>query len=95
MSREPPIGPQRTSPRAPGAGNGKVKRRERFLAEMDAVIPWPRLVALIAPHYPTAGKGRQPVGLERMLRIYFLPQWFDLSDPAAEDVMYDSDARLC
>ncbi len=71
---------------------GKVTRRERFLAEMDAVIPWTRLLALIAPHYPKAGKGRQPIGLERMLRIYFLQQWFDLSDPAAEDMLYDSES---
>ncbi len=53
-------------------GKGKVTRRERFLAEMDAVIPWPRLVGLIEPHYPKAGNGRQPLGLEKMLRIYFL-----------------------
>jgi IS5 family transposase len=71
---------------------GKVTRRERFLAEMDAVIPWPRLLALIEPHYPKAGRGRQPVGLEKMLRIYFLQQWFNLSDPQAEDAIYDSEA---
>ena len=59
---------------------------------MGAVIPWPRLVALIAPHYPKAGKERQPVGLERMLRIYFLPQWFNLSDPAAEAALSDREA---
>src|ERR1700716_3995814 len=59
---------------------GKVTRRERFLAEMDAVIPWTRLLALIKPHYPKAGQGRQPLGLETMLRIYFLQQWFNLSD---------------
>ena len=67
-------------------------RRERFLAEMDAVIPWPRLVRLIAPHYPKAGQGRQPLGLEKMLRIYFLQQWFNLSDPQAEDALYDSES---
>lgn len=70
---------------------GKVTRRERFLAEMNAVIPWARLIQLIEPHYPKAGKGRQPLGLEKMLRIYFLQQWFDLSDPAAEDAIYDSE----
>ena len=70
----------------------KVTRRERFLAEMNAVIPWAELVALIAPHYPTAGRGRPPMPLEAMLRIYFLQQWFDLSDPAAEDAIYDSEA---
>ena len=71
---------------------GKVTRRERFLAEMDAVIPWARLIALIEPHYPKAGKGRQPLGLEKMLRIYFLQQWFNLSDPQAEDAIYDSES---
>ena len=71
---------------------GKVTRRERFLAEMDAVIPWSRLVRLIEPHYPKAGQGRQPLGLEKMLRIYFLQQWFNLSDPQAEDAIYDSES---
>lgn len=73
-------------------GKGKVTRRERFLAEMDAVIPWSRLLALVAPHYPTAGQGTQPMPLARMLRIYFLQQWFNLSDPAMEDALYDSEA---
>ena len=71
---------------------GKVTRRERFLAEMDAVIPWSRLVGLIEPHYPNSGKGRPPHELERMLRIYFLQQWFNLSDPQAEDAIYDSES---
>lgn len=72
---------------------GKVTRREQFLAEMDAVVPWKRLVRLIEPHYPKwEGKGRKPMGLERMLRIYFVQQWFDLSDPAAEDAIYDSES---
>lgn len=71
---------------------GKTTRRERFLAEMDQVIPWGRLLSLIEPHYPKAGMGRRPLGLEKMLRIYFLQQWFDLSDPAAEDAIYDSES---
>jgi IS5 family transposase len=71
---------------------GKVTRRERFLAEMDAVIPWSRLVAVIEPHYPKPGRGRHPHDLERMLRIYFLQQWFNLSDPQAEDSIYDSES---
>jgi IS5 family transposase len=71
---------------------GKITRRERFLAEMNAVIPWGRLVALIEPHYPKAGRGRQPLGLEKMLRVHFLQHWFDLSDPAAEDAIYDSES---
>src|SRR5882672_630805 len=73
-------------------GKGKVTRRERFLAEMDAVIPWPRLLALIEPHYPKAGNGTQPLPTERMLRIYFMQNWFNLSDPAAEDSLYDSES---
>jgi IS5 family transposase len=65
----------------------KVTRREAFLAEMDAVIPWTTLLPLIAPHCPKAGRGRQPLGLEMVLRIYFV-----LSDPQAEDALYDSEA---
>jgi transposase, IS5 family len=71
---------------------GKVTRREQFLAEMDGVIPWSRLVGLIEPHHPNTGKGRPPHDLERMLRIYFLQQWFNLSDPQAEDAIYDSES---
>ena len=71
---------------------GKVTRRERFLGEMDQVIPWPRLIARIKPQYPKAGRGRRPHDLERMLRIYFLQQWFNLSDPQAEDAIYDSES---
>ncbi len=71
---------------------GKVTRREQFLAEMNAVVPWRRLMALIEPYYPKGEGGRQPMGLEKMLRIYFVQQWFDLSDPAAEDSIYDSES---
>ena len=67
----------------------KRTRREVFLKEMDAVVPWARLTKLIAPHYPKAGNGRPPMPLETMLRVYFLQQWFNLSDPAAEDSLYD------
>jgi len=83
---------QRTFASLAWQAKGKVTRRERFLAEMDAVIPWARLLALIEPHYPKAGNGRQPLGLEKMLRIYFLQQWFNLSDPQAEDAIYDSES---
>ena len=69
---------------------GKQTRRARFLAEMDAVLPWADLCALIEPHYPKAGRGRPPVGLERMLRIHFLQHWFNLSDPAVEEALYES-----
>jgi len=71
---------------------GKVTRRERFLAEMDAVIPWKHLNRLIEPHYPKAGNGTRPMPQERMLRIYFMQQWFNLSDPAMEDALYDSES---
>src|SRR5271154_4987729 len=69
---------------------GKTTRRAVFLAEMERVVPWRALCALIAPVYPKPGNGRPPVGLERMLRIYFLQQWFNLSDPAVEEALYDS-----
>ena len=71
---------------------GKKTRREQFLAEMDAIIPWKQLVRLIEPHYPKAGNGRPPLGLEKMLRIYFLQIWFNLSDPGAEEAIYDSES---
>jgi IS5 family transposase len=71
---------------------GKQTRREAFLVEMNGVVPWAELGRLIEPVYPQAGDGRPPVGLERMLRIYFLQQWFNLSDPAAEEALYDSTA---
>jgi IS5 family transposase len=86
------MGEQRTFASMAWGSKGKVTRREKFLAEMEAVIPWARLLALIEPHYPRAGQGRQPLGLERMLRIYFLQQWFNLSDPQAEDAIYDSES---
>ncbi len=71
----------------------KVTRRERFLEEMEQVVPWQRLVRKIEPHYPKGeGRGRPPLGLERMLRIYFLQQWFNLSDPGVEEALYDSNA---
>ena len=86
------MGDQRTFASMAWNAKGKITRRERFLAEMDAVIPWGRLFRLIEPHYPKAGNGRQPLGLEKMLRIYFLQQWFNLSDPQAEDAIYDSES---
>jgi IS5 family transposase len=86
------MGQQTTFASTAWSQKGKVTRRERFLAEMDAVIPWGRLLARIIPHYPKAGNGRRPIGCERMLRIYFLQQWFNLSDPQAEDALYDSES---
>jgi IS5 family transposase len=69
---------------------GKKTKRALFLEEMEQVVPWAKLCGLIEPHYPTGSNGRPPVGVERMLRIYFLQQWFNLSDPAVEEALYDS-----
>jgi IS5 family transposase len=75
------------------AGKKRQTRRERFLAEMNTVVPWARLEALIEPHYPKSGKvGRPPIGVPRMLRMYFLQQWYTLADEALEDALYDSQA---
>jgi IS5 family transposase len=68
----------------------RKSRREEFLNVMAVVVPWCDLEALIEPYYPKAGNGRQPVGLSIMLRVYFLQQWFNLSDPGAEDALYES-----
>jgi len=74
------------------AGKKKVTRRERFLGEMEKVVPWARLCGVIAPHYPKGERGRPPIGIERMLRIYFLQQWYAPADEALEDALYDSQA---
>jgi transposase, IS5 family len=68
----------------------KKTRRAMFLEEMEQVVPWAKLCDLIEPHYPKPGNGRRPKELEQMLRIYFLQQWFNLSDPAVEEALYDS-----
>ena len=68
----------------------KKTRREQFLDEMDLVMPWAELLSLVAPHYPKGEKGRKPLRLEVMLRVYFLQQWFALSDPGVEDALYES-----
>jgi transposase, IS5 family len=70
----------------------KQTRREKFLAEMELVMPWREIESLIAPHYPKGENGRPPVGLGVMLRVYFLQHWFNLSDPGAEEALYDSPA---
>ena len=66
---------------------GRKSKREQFLETMENVVPWTELITLIETYYPKAGNGRQPVGLSVMLRIYFLQQWFNLSDPGAEDAL--------
>ena len=68
----------------------KKTKRALFLEEMEQVVPWGELCALIEPYYAKAGNRRPPVGVERMLRIYFVQQWFNLSDPGVEEALYDS-----
>lgn len=73
------------------ASKKKLTRRERFLAEIEAATPWPALVAALLPYYPKGdGRGRPPMGLERMLRMYIAQQCFGLSDEGIEDAIYDS-----
>jgi len=67
-------------------------RRDKFLSTMEHLVPWSELCAVIEPHYPKAGKGRPPVGLERMLRMYFVQHWFNLADEACEEALLDSTA---
>ena len=74
------------------ADKKKATRREKFLARMEEVIPWAKLLVVIEPHYPKGERGRPPIGLERMLRVYFLQQWYALADEALEDALYDSQA---
>src|SRR5487761_1311506 len=86
-------GEQRTFAMAAGfEKHAKRTRRAEFLGQREIVVPWRELVAEIEPFYPRAGNGRPPVGLERMLRMYFLQQWFNLADLAVEDALYDSNA---
>ena len=65
-------------------------RRDVFLSTMEQLVPWAELCAVIEPHYPKAGNGRPPVGLERMLRMYFVQHWFNLADQACEEALLDS-----
>ena len=77
------------------ADKKKITRREKFLARMEEVIPWAKLLAVIEPHYPKGERGRPPIGLERMLRVYFLQQWYGLADEALEDARQSGAARFC
>ena len=70
----------------------KTTRREKFLARMEALLPWAQLLAVIEPFYPKGHRGRPPLGLERLVRVYFLQQWYGLADEALEDALYDSQA---
>ena len=69
----------------------KTTRKTEFLTRMDKLVPWEEFCAVIEPFYPKAGNGRRPVGLERILRMYFIANWFNLSDEACEDALYDID----
>ena len=75
------------------AGKKRKTRREKFLAEMERIVPWARMIAVIKPLYPKSGRvGRQPIGVAKMLRMYCLQQWYGLADEALEDALYDSQA---
>jgi IS5 family transposase len=69
--------------------HGRTTRKAEFLVRMDSLMPWAEFCALIEPHYPKAGNGRPPVGVERMLRMYCVANWFNLSDEGCEDALYD------
>ena len=77
--------------------HGRKSKRKLFLDQMEQVAPWSELLALVEPQYPKAGKGRRPVGVERMLRMYFLQQWFGFSDPGGgrSALRFAGDAAVC
>jgi len=84
---------QRSFASAEYALKKKRTKREKFLAEMDRIVPWARLIAVIEPIYPKSGRvGRQPIGIPKMLRMYCCQQWYGLADEALEDALYDSQA---
>ena len=67
----------------------KKTRKREFLEEMERVVPWSALVQVVEPYYPRARTGRPPIGIETMLRVHYLQQWFALSDPAMEEALHD------
>lgn len=69
--------------------HGRATRKAEFLAKMEALVPWTEVCGLIEPHYPKEGNGRKPIGVERMLRMYLIANWFNLGDEACEDALYD------
>ena len=83
---------QRSFAEAEFMAKKRTTRREKFLARMEEAVPWAELLAVIGPFYPAGRRGRPPIGLERMLRVYFLQQWYGLGDEALEDALYDSQA---
>src|SRR5215208_12177 len=95
MSRSSPLPTmsQRSFASAEYALKKKRTRREKFLSEMEGIVPWSRLIGVIEPLYPTSGRvGRQPIGVPKMLRMYCCQQWYGLADEALEDALYDSQA---
>lgn len=86
------MGKQTTFSDIENSSRKRITKRDAFLREMDAAIPWDALVKLVKPYYFEGKKGRKPVGIERMLRMYFLQLWFHLSDEGVEDAIYDSRA---
>jgi transposase, IS5 family len=70
--------------------HARPTKKAEFLAKMESLMPWAEFCALIEPHYPKAGNGRPPIGLERMLRMYWVANWFNLADEACEDALYDT-----
>ena len=74
------------------AARRRTTKRDEFLRRMDAAVPWAALVELVKPHYFEGKRGRKPIGIERMLRMYFLQLWFGLSDEGVEEAVYDSRA---
>lgn len=68
----------------------RTTKREKFLNEMETVIPWRRWISVIEPYYPSGERGRRPQEIEKMLRMYLLENWFHLSDEGIEDAIYDS-----
>jgi IS5 family transposase len=71
-------------------GRRRISKREQFLDIMEEIIPWDEWISLIEPHYYTGKRGRPPMGIEKMLRMYLLQCWFNLSDEGVEDAIYDS-----
>jgi len=69
--------------------HNRATRKAAFLARMETLVPWAEFCALIEPHYPKAGGGRPPIGIERMLRMCLLANWFNLADEACEEALYD------
>src|ERR1700741_221246 len=92
-NRRSPTMSQRSFASAEYAMKKKRTKREKFLAEMERIVPWPRLIAVIEPIYPKSARSPPPpIGIPKMLRMYCCQQWYGLADEALEDALYDSQA---